>query len=272
MPARPISAAPPASPATAAIDHATRRDHQPGFPSSACGGGAWPPCSDNALQRERQVTGRLEPRGGILGEAALNDAVERRRQRALDRGLQRRRRILEDRADDVGGRGSVERLLPLEHFVDDAAEGEDVGAVVGRVAARLFRGHVGGRTQDRVRQRAGDVDSPRIPGRTGGQLRQAEVQDLEPIVATDEQVLRLQVAMDDALGVRHRQRVGHLDREIEDRGKRQSSGRHALAQRRAFEQLGDEIRRVLVNADVVDRHDARMVECRRRPRLLLEPA
>jgi len=46
--------------------------------------------------------------------------------------------------------------------------------------------------------------------------------------------------------------------------------RQNVAQFFTFEQFGDDVRRVLVSADVVDRQDVRMVESRSRARFLLE--
>ena len=42
---------------------------------------------------------------------------------------------LQDRRHRVGGRVAVERALAREHLVEDRAEGEDVAARVGRLAA-----------------------------------------------------------------------------------------------------------------------------------------
>ena len=102
------------------------------------------------------------------------------------------------------------------------------------------------------------------------ELGQAEVQDLDPPVAGDEEVLGLEVAVDDALGVRGGEPPRDLDRVVERLAQRQRAARHALAQRLAFEQLGDHVRRAVVRADVVDGEDVRVVERAGGARLLLE--
>ena len=78
------------------------------------------------------------------------------------------------------------------------------------------------------------------------QLRQAEVENLHAPVAGDEEVLWLEVAMDDAFGVRRRQTAGDLLRVI----KRLAHGQRTVIQLRAqllaFQQLGDDVGRALV--------------------------
>ena len=91
-----------------------------------------------------------------------------------------------------------------------------------------------------------------------GQLRQAEVEDLDAAVAGDEDVLGLEVAVDDALLVRGRQPLRDLQppSSIALRGGSGPRAR-ARAQRLALEQLGDDVRRAVVRADVEDRDDVR---------------
>jgi len=50
---------------------------------------------------------------------------------------------------DLGGSrrhgGPLEGMTSAEHFVEDDAQGEDVGAQVGKISHQDFRRHVGGR-------------------------------------------------------------------------------------------------------------------------------
>ena len=87
----------------------------------------------------------------------------------------------------------------------------------------------------------------------------------------DEEVLRLQVAVDDAAPVRG----GQAARDLLRRGSsalRSGSGPrdNRAAQRLAVEQLGDHVRLPVGGADVVDRDDVGIVERRGGARLLLE--
>ena len=102
------------------------------------------------------------------------------------------------------------------------------------------------------------------------QLRDAEVEDLDPPVARDEQVVGLHVAVDDALVVRGGEPLGDLPRVVDRLARRQRAAVQTAAQRLALEQLGDDVRRAGVPADVVDGQDVRVIELPGGARLLLE--
>ena len=63
-----------------------------------------------------------------------------------------------------------------------------------------------------------------------------------------------------------------LPRDVHRLGGRQRAVGERLAQRRALEQLGDEVRLIVVGPDVVDREDVRVVQGRGRAGFLLEAA
>ena len=72
-------------------------------------------------------------------------------------------------------------------------------------------------------------------------LRQSEVQDLGVAALGDEDVGRLDVAMDDAFGMRRIQRVGDLDRQRQQRLSLHRLPGDAVLQRHAIEEFhGDE--------------------------------
>jgi hypothetical protein len=64
--------------------------------------------------------------------------------------------------------------------------------------------------------------------------------------------------MHDALGVRGRQAVGDLDRELRRLPVRERSGLQALAQGLALEQLGDRVGGPVGFAEIEDRQDVRV--------------
>ncbi len=103
------------------------------------------------------------------------------------------------------------------------------------------------------------------------ELGEAEVQDLQPAVPGDEQVLRLQVPVDDPLLVSRGKPVSHLQRVVDSLARREPSAREHRAQRLSFQQLADDVGRSFMSPDVVDRRDVGMVEEPRGLRLLLEP-
>ena len=104
----------------------------------------------------------------------------------------------------------------------------------------------------------------------GDELGQAEVEDLDAPVPADEDVLRLQVAVDDPLVVRGGEAVRDLDRVVEGLAHREGRAREADAQALAFEQLRGEVRPAVVVADVEDGEDVGMVEGGHRLRFDLE--
>ena len=110
-----------------------------------------------------------------------------------------------------------------------------------------------------------------LPARSAlDQLGEAEVEDLEVAVARQHQVLGLQVAVDDAVGVGAREGARRLRGEVEELAERQRLVRERLAQRAALHQLHRDVEGALLVADVEHRHDVRVVERRGGARLALE--
>ena len=112
------------------------------------------------------------------------------------RSISSMRRLLE--------RLALDRRAAGKQFVEDHAKGVDVGAGihVERIERRLFRRHV----ERRARHCAeGGVEAVLRELQPAGRLGQSEVDDLGDgpvVVALDQDVRRLQVAMDDPLLVR----------------------------------------------------------------------
>ena len=183
-----------------------------------------------------------------------------------------RRLLRQDRRDRVGRRVAAERALPREHLVEDRPEREDVGPAVGGLAAHLLRRHVAHRAEDDAGLRAGDRAQVRLP--TGLvvdlQLRESEVEDLDAPVSGEEQVFGLEIAMDDPFFVRRREPARDLHRVVERLADRNGAGGQALAQRLALEELGDDVRRAVLHAEVVDGRDSRVVQDAGGARLGLE--
>ena len=125
--------------------------------------------------------------------------------------------------------------------------------MIGRHAAHLLGRHVADRAEHHARQRVRRRQWLRGRQRRGAgdrrlrlrELGQAEVENLHPAVVGDEEVLRLEVPVDDPLLVRRRQPVRDLDGVLDRLADRQRAGGQTLAQRLAFEQLGDEVRRAV---------------------------
>ena len=101
----------------------------------------------------------------------------------------------------------------------------------------------------------------------GPHLRQSEVENLGVPAPGDEDVRRLDVAMNDALAVRRIQRVGHFGREIEQQFVLHRTPADAMLQRHAVEKLHDHEDAAVFLADVVNGADVGMIQRRSRARL-----
>ena len=130
-------------------------------------------------------------------------------------------------------------MCPGQHFIQHTSKRENVPARIGFFAAHLFRRHVAGRSHDYAgsgRKSAGYFGVT-IYSRTCtsfGQLGQAEIQNLGPAVACDEDIFRLQITMNDSLLVCRSQAVRNLQCVVDGFALRHSLRSHQLAQRCAF--------------------------------------
>ena len=121
---------------------------------------------------------------------------------------------LNDGGKRIGDGRAPERPRTRGHLVEHRPEAEDVASRIDLAAAGLLGRHVRGRARDRAgrTEAFGRHDRLRllVRRRLGGrQLCQPEVEDLHRAVAAHHHVGRLQVAMDDAPGMRGGQRVCH---------------------------------------------------------------
>src|SRR5262249_51982067 len=93
-----------------------------------------------------EVAGGREPPGGSLFRATQNQAVQLGGT-FPPRFTERRSRLVQNRGHRVGSRLAEEGTAARNHFIHNAAEGEDIAAGVGRLAAHLFGRHVRHRSQ-----------------------------------------------------------------------------------------------------------------------------
>ena len=145
----------------------------------------------------QKLAHRREALVGGARHAAEEHLVDRLRHAGDER-----RHVREHAARHVGdGAGAVEGHLAGEHLVGDDGERVLVDARVEHAAEELLGRH--------VRHGADDgVDGGEL-GRAAD-LGHAEVDDLDVAVAAQDDVLRLQIAMDDVPGVRHVERGGDV--------------------------------------------------------------
>ena len=108
-------------------------------------------------------------------------------------------------------------------------------------------------------------------GAAGGPGGQTEVENLRVALGRDDDVGRLDVAVDDALGVRVGERVGNLHGEIDRAARIQRPPGDRRCQRLARHELEHEKQLALILADLVQRGDVRVRERGGGARLLQEP-
>ncbi len=205
-------------------DQHDRRDGEDGKPGflarrlGGAGGAARAARAEETLEGEGGVAGRLEALGGILFEAVAQDAFLFLAHRAfyvsLGEGI-----LVEDGLQGVGVRAASKGGLAGEHLVEHASQGEEIGARVDRLPPRLLGRHVADGA-DHLAGLGEGVDDGGVCGvvrrSERRQLqRDAEVEDLDAAVVGEEEVLGLEVAMDDVLGVHRGQGLGRLFRVLE---------------------------------------------------------
>jgi len=194
---------------------------------------------------------------------------------AQDHVRQRCRRIGVDGAR-IGGLGldphqqlrdggvAVKWHRASDHLVEDQAEGVEIDAVIDLAARYLLRRHVAWRAQQLAA--AGHV------GRRRQRLRQAEIRDVGGAGSIDQDVVRLQIAMDDTFSVGGGEGLRDLAADRDGTIERQP----ALAAEDAVQILaiheghGDELEAVDFS-QVVDAENVLVRDLRPEQQLLLEP-
>jgi hypothetical protein len=216
----------------------------------------------------------------ICLQRLVDDVFQLGRNVAIEPDCRRRIRIqygIEDQRSSF----TMERQRSRCHFVQNRAEGKQVGAGIQLLALGLLRGHVGNCTERgtragqviRIHRTGRGVERSDVARRTARHtdLRQSEVQNLGVTTLGDENVRRLDVAMDDALRMRGIEGVGNLDGERENQFGFERTPSDAMLQRHAVEKLhGDEVLPfALVNLE--DHADVGVVQGGRRLCFALEP-
>jgi hypothetical protein len=176
-----------------------------------------------------------------------------------------------------GSRGAPSRAIgrsPYSASYSEHAEAELVAARVGRCARRPLLGrHVRGRTDHRagLGQRAGEQIRRRLRARLGVGIVLAacepEVGDARAALAVDEHVVELEVAVDDAGGVRGDEPASRAAKQLEHLAPAALLSLEPAPQRLAWHELHREKYATGVRADVVDRDDVRVRQPRHRLRL-----
>src|SRR5687767_14555326 len=159
--------------------------------------------------------------------------------------------------DETGCRGARKRRLPRQHLEEDTCQGIDIGPSIHGISRRLLWTHVMWRSHDKAR--LGQHRSL-VLRRGTHRSSDSEVRD-DCDARIDEDVLRLDVPMHDAVLVRMRERAGNLSGELERVFER---NRPLAIEHRAQRFTGDAghhvVKETLLEARVEKSHDVRMVE------------
>ena len=172
----------------------------------------------------------------------------------------------EDRVENVLLRVSVERQGPRRHLSTRTTPNENRSVRESRRSPRICSGDM----WDAVPKTFavivnGSTGEARIPAQRLGQVgrfefRQPEIENLGVPAPGDEQVRRLDVAMDDAALNAPRPGRRRSRWPAPAACRRHRSAVDAMLERRAFQQLHHDERPFVVPLDFVDRADIRMVQ------------
>jgi hypothetical protein len=177
-------------------------------------------------------------------------------------------RLISDRLGQRMTRAVVERAGSGRQLVQDDAQSEEVAAVIDDATSQLLRRHV-------VDGANGGADTGQVVGRLALAARrkvrrQAKIEQLDQTAVGQEDVSRLDVAVDDARFVRSAKRLHHLSYDVDDFCQRRRPAHQSCLQADALEELHGDKGERLARAGIENSADVGMVERRRQPCLTLE--
>ena len=161
--------------------------------------------------------------------------------------------------------------LARDHLVENGAESKNIGAMINGFAAHLLGSHISRRSHDNPGESGRTGDSqPFGISRGLSQLGEAEVENLGSSIFGDEEILRLQIAVDDSFFVGRRQAGSNLHGVIARLPRGDRSALQYFAQALAFEEFRNQIGISVLRSNVVQTQNVGMIQCRDGARFLLE--
>ncbi len=220
-----------------------------------------PELLDDGLQLGAHFLRVGVPVGGVARRRARHQVVELR-WHACDRRARRGHVVIHPLVCDRQRVVALERGVAGEQLVGQHADGVDVAARTRIAGAHLLGGEIGGGAEDDARRR--DLG-------LGHRADQTEVGDLDLTVVGDQHVLGLHVAVHQPGAVSHRETAEHRRQDGGDGvGWHRTALVQEFTQRAALDELHDEEGVHTVEALVVDRNQAGILESCHGPRLALE--
>ncbi len=225
---------------------------------------------DRGIELAEQLTGALRSCRGILLQTAHHEMRQRAR-RLHAALLDRHRTFAEVRGDQLMDRPGAERRRSRQQLVRHAPEGVDVRAMIrARIAGGLLGRHV--RRRPDARPHLGEGGLRVCRGlRVRKRLRDAEVCHRRR-TSGEQHVVRLDVAVHDAAGVRELERLGDVAKHADDlRDRLGSVAREVSTQRLAVHERHRVVRNAARAPGRQNRNDLRMLQLCREPDLALKP-
>ncbi len=230
-----------------------------------------------AFQVGAQLGGALKANFAVLFERFADDAIEFDRQG----GIQASRRgglLVQDGIEDGGGGVASEGEQAGGHLVENCTEGKEIAAGIEFFAQSLLRRHIGNGAESRAgsgEQILSESGAAISRGRaflecSAGVFGQAEIEQLGVAARGDEDVGRLDVAVDDPFRVGSVEGVGDLDGGVEKQIELEGAAGDAFTKRLALEKLHGDESAMLVLADFVDGANVGMVQGRGAARFTLK--
>jgi hypothetical protein len=167
--------------------------------------------------------------------------------------------------------GGAERPPPGRHFIEHDAQRKHVRSRIDLFAAQLFGRHVADRADGDTGIRQLVACRACLIVHAVHRAREPEVENLHLPTLRQEDVGRLEVAMEQTLRVGSVQRVRERDGFVQDGIDVERAAPKTLLERLALEQLHDEVRPAVLLADVIQGADIRVVQRRNGARFPLEP-
>ena len=218
------------------------------------------------FERQLHVGHVLAAACDVFPQAAADEALELGRH-GFGNGADGFGLFFDNRGQSGHARFAAEGAAAGDHFIEDGAEGEDVAARIDGLAFGLLGRHV----RDAAEQYA--FFGAKLRGNDGlrggfgpgghgggGEFGKTEVEDFDAAVRIDHDVRWLQVAVDNARGVRCGERISDLRADTQRVREAHAFARDQVVEGLAFDQFHDDEGLAVMLANFVNRDDVGVIQ------------